>query len=1106
LLLVTWAAFGFTQARFNRVFAPQEGLSPSIERPFRNEVCLNGSWQFQPVPAGDLAAPLLEPDEAKWEKTPVRIPSPWNANAFPVESREGGDFRCFPSYPASWEKAESGWLRRSFDVPAAWFDKRVLLHFNAVAGEAVVYVNGHEVGRHFDIFLPFECDATAFVHPGVNELRVAVRKSSLFDKQGKFGRRTYQGGSMWGQAIVGIWQDVFLEVVPRVHVTDVFVRPDVDKARLSADVTIRNDGDVPANVRLRADVLPWVNHAGKDKLHAPEPNWTLGNRVALDFDSPSATVPPHSARSITLSAPVGAQLQTWSPADPRLYGLVISTNGDKKYARFGWRQVKLVGDKVQLNGKPLIMRGDSWHFTGIPQMTRRYAWAWFTALHDAGLNAVRLHAEPYPSFFLDMADEMGILVLDETAVWASDGGPKLDDPAFWADTKQHLKGLIERDRNHPCVFGWSVSNEVMAVVRNVFHAPKVIEDKASSMNGEWLAVCRANDPTREWVSADGEEDGQGQLPIYMIHYGDRGTMRHAKSTGKPWGVGEAGPAYYGTPKQIAEMAKFEDAYLSVGVRMDGVADISYRSLVDQDEEGGSYRSVFNLVWYGLKPLPLGLPDVHRPPTLRDGVSFPAFHEGQPGVQPERLGPYCSTLNPGYDPRLPLYETWPLFNAIKAAAFEPVKIYNPYGNIDFRAYDASVTGRTIVTPSAPPMPNFHSVHLLAGNAGKVAGMLERLGVRLSDTSLFVVVDGANPPPLSAKPIIESAQSVLVWGAKPETLAELNALLPKRLELTARTASFLAIAGAYPSNVEELEALHLGPTEQTKLLSAGPPKGPRLTDRLKPADLYFSESSPSTILSAGLAGPLLEGADVSLKASDTDWRKWNGQAEMVKTAMVLRSELETKPSGIALATVKTARGTIVLSNLPVDMPNPQAEKLNRIIFENLGIAVDGARNAKMSLAEDGTIGEVMELGPFEVASPEDAITKRLNATSFAAGDASNGQTWHPQIHYSDGTGMRYRYVSFWIASPLALDNLLLDPHLPRLDLDISGKPTVQAWVNGQPVSAIPDNTQLAVPLRTIRRGWNHILLKIIQTPDARVGLRLTASRPEFLKEISVSIAPP
>jgi len=1070
---------------------------------------LNGSWQFQPVPAGDLIAPLREADPAKWEKTPERIPSPWNANAFPVESHEGGDFRCFPSYPAAWEKAESGWLRRSFDVPSDWRDKRVLLHFNAVAGEAVVYVNGHEVGRHFDIFLPFECDATAFVHPGANELRVALRKSSLFDKQGKFGRRTYQGGSMWGQAIVGIWQDVFLEAVPRVHVSDVFVRPEVDKARLSADVTIRNDGDEPASVRLRADVLPWINHAGKDKLHAPEPNWTLGNRVALDFDSPNTTVPAHSTRSITLSALVSTQLQTWSPANPRLYGLVVSTNDDKKYTRFGWRQVKLVGDKVQLNGKPLVMKGDSWHFTGIPQMTRRYAWAWFTAMHDANLNAVRFHAEPYPSFFLDMADEMGVLVLDETAVWASDGGPKLDDPVFWADSKVHLKGLIERDRNHPCVFGWSVSNEVMAVVRNVFHAPKAIEDKASSMNAEWLAICRSMDPTREWVSADGEEDGQGQLPVYMIHYGDRGTMRHAKSTGKPWGVGEAGPAYYGTPKQIADMAKDDDAYLSAESRMEGVAKVSFESLIDQALEGGSYRSVFNLVWYGLKPLPLGLADLRRPPSLRDGIFLPPFREGQPGVQPERLGPYCSTLNPGYDAKLPLYETWPLFDAIKSAQAEPPRPF--ISPSDLQLYGGEEHNSLYVQPPpAVPIPNVQAVRLLAGPGGKLAEMLERLGVRVSNDANFLVVDGANPPSASAKADIESAQNVVVWGAKPETLAELNALLPKRLDLTNRVASSLVAVGVKPVTLADIDAMGLKEPERTnRMFVTSWPETPALIQRLGPADLYFSEFSPSTILSAGLTGPLIKDATVLLRATDVDWRKWNGQAEMVKTAMVLRSELETKPSGIALATVKTTHGTMVLCNLATDMSTLKALRLNRTLFENLHVAVDATRKATTAVAEDGTILQALELGPFPASSTDDARRQELvdDQRTIHPGDVVSGKPWQAANDFSTGTGTRFRYLSLWLSPPLALDNLLLNPNLPRLELDIKGAASVQAWVNDQGVSVGSQIHELEIPLRTIQRGWNHILLKVIQDdrPDKMI-LRLWSSQPETQKDYSLSAFPP
>lgn len=96
---------------------------------------------------------------------------------------------------------------------------------------------------------------------------------------------------------------------------------------------------------------------------------------------------------------------------------------------------------------------------GIPQMTRRYAWAWFTAIKGMNGNAVRPHAQVYPRFYLDVADEMGICVLNETANWASDGGPKLDSELFWKASKEHLTRFVLRDRNHASVFGWSISNE-----------------------------------------------------------------------------------------------------------------------------------------------------------------------------------------------------------------------------------------------------------------------------------------------------------------------------------------------------------------------------------------------------------------------------------------------------------------------------------------------------------------------------------------------------------------------------------------------------------------------------------------------------------------------
>jgi len=98
-------------------------------------------------------------------------------------------------------------------------------HVAAAAGDLQFQVNGKAVGARFDIFFPFDLDVTDLVQYGAsNEILVGVRKPELFDKPGRFGRRTYQAGSFWGQHVVGIWQDIDLVAVPAVRVSDVFVQ------------------------------------------------------------------------------------------------------------------------------------------------------------------------------------------------------------------------------------------------------------------------------------------------------------------------------------------------------------------------------------------------------------------------------------------------------------------------------------------------------------------------------------------------------------------------------------------------------------------------------------------------------------------------------------------------------------------------------------------------------------------------------------------------------------------------------------------------------------------------------------------------------------------
>ncbi len=97
-------------------------------------------------------------------------------------------------------------------------------------------------------------------------------------------------------------------------------------------------------------------------------------------------------------------------------------------------------------------------------------------------------------FTLIVADEMGIMILDESAIWLSDGGPKADSDLFWANCRAHVAELVQRDRNHPSVFGWSVCNEALPVLRNVWHTPQgMLDHRLGTNERSGKIICLTND-------------------------------------------------------------------------------------------------------------------------------------------------------------------------------------------------------------------------------------------------------------------------------------------------------------------------------------------------------------------------------------------------------------------------------------------------------------------------------------------------------------------------------------------------------------------------------------------------------------------------------------
>jgi len=1077
-LLLATIAHGRTT--FEGEFAPQDGLVSSVEKPYREEICLNGLWEFQGMELprdwkrNQGVAPELPPAKADgWDDVKIKIPSPWNVNGY--QRSDGPDHRDFPSYPDAWEKFKMAWMKKTVAVPADWQGKQLILHFEAVAGQTVVLVSGTEVASNFDLFLPFESDITEWAKPGETvEILVGVRHHSLFNDNSTVGRRIVPAGSMWGQFIAGIWQDVYLFALPKVRVEDVYVKPLVSKGVLELELTLKNDTDQAQSISVGGEVAEWLNQAGESVLEAPVPTWTLGAK-ALAVPAVSVSVAAGSSKIVTLKVPVKNELKRWNPESPNLYGLTLAVNGggqalDKKYQRFGWREWTFEGTKMLLNGEVIELRGDSWHFQGIPQMTRRYAWAWFTAIQEANGNAVRPHAQVYPRFYMEMADEMGICVLSETSNWASDGGPRFDSAEFWKHSDEHFKRLILRDRNYPSVFGWSLTNENRPIIMNMFKRPDLMPVQIDAW-ARWVAQANELDPTRPWISGDGDGDGDGTLPTVVGHYGNENGMKKWASYGKPWGVGEHSMAYYGTPKQVSKY-NGERAYESVLGRMEGLAYECYDLIAMQRKHDASYVSVFNIAWYALEPLPLGLSDTSRAPTMEDGVFLTReYVEGKPGIQPERIGPYCTTLNPGYDPALPLFKPWPMFEAIQAANAPGGPAPSEWAEMPVAEAKDAVA----------PRSTYKKVSFMGRNDARLRARFAARGIDLADQpalrkNSLVLVDGTyaiiEEDAATLKALLAKGGDVLIWGITPQTETAFNQILNDPVEVTDREATSLLV---------ESKA--------------------QAVSGMVHSDFYFSEIQKTPVMMHGLAGPFVENGQVVLFACDANWLRWNKVAESIKTAAVLRTEREKKPSGAALVVGQVGKGRVIINTLTKFYQTDLGMEVLKTLFKNMGIPM---RPVEMDAGSgifdlDGKLKKALVCGPFGAESAQAAFDTDFLGSETTIQPLENsmgaGRKWAPASTTSPG-GFNFRemglsgpmdnaavYVSFWLWSPRHLDDLLSEPDMPNLDFVGGADDAWRVWLNGTLLSEMMRSGPLEMGMidckgMPVKQGWNHFLIKVVQ----------------------------
>jgi hypothetical protein len=377
---------------------------PQLARP--HWVNLNGPWRYAITPAGAPRPSAFDHE--------ILVP-------FPIESQLSG--------AGLWVAPDQRlWYRRTFTAPPHPEGQRVLLNFGAVDWEAAVYVNGALVGEHRGGFDPFTFDITAQLKANAEQELVVAVRDATDDGQQPRGKQVRRPRGIYYTAVTGIWQTVWLETVPALHVTGLRIDPDLD-------------GRV---VRVR------VNGTGHDAAVAV---------TVLEGDREVRRV--QGIDDSTIAVPIPAP-RPWSPQDPFLYTLRIRYAGDSVQSYFGMRSIALRADasgtrRLFLNGRPLFQFGlldQGWWPDGLYTAPTDEALAFdIQRTHDLGFNVIRKHVKVEPARWYYHADRLGMLVWQDMPSGNNQGADAQDNFA------RELKAVVDTLRNHPSIVMWVPFNE-----------------------------------------------------------------------------------------------------------------------------------------------------------------------------------------------------------------------------------------------------------------------------------------------------------------------------------------------------------------------------------------------------------------------------------------------------------------------------------------------------------------------------------------------------------------------------------------------------------------------------------------------------------------------
>lgn len=456
LLQPQLTAIGRLSMRSNLTAYPSEAALAARQSPWRRS--LDGAWRFQL---------LAKPEQAprNWATVPTNS-EPWRSIQVPgVWTRQNtGDLPHYANWqmpfdcqkpPAIPDDNPTGLYRYALQVPSDWSERQTVLHIGGFESMALVWCNGVFVGMGKDSRLPSEFDLSAAVRPGDNQLAIMVTRwcdATWIEDQ-----------DHWNHG--GLHRSVWVETRAQTRVGDIAVETDFEPetqtgfARIKVDVEGASQG-YSVRARMEDDQGETFGESAPVPIEQFDTSQPLGQQWAQSY--------AFHGYSAKLEFSV-ADAKPWSAETPTRYRIVTELLDAEQVCQevhetwIGFNRIETSGRRLSVNGKPIVLIGVNRH-DHHPENGKTCSAndirSELVMMKRHNINAIRTAHYPNDPVLLDLADELGFYVIDEANVECHARWSEVaKQPEFLPAIVERTTRMIARDRNHPCIIGWSLGNE-----------------------------------------------------------------------------------------------------------------------------------------------------------------------------------------------------------------------------------------------------------------------------------------------------------------------------------------------------------------------------------------------------------------------------------------------------------------------------------------------------------------------------------------------------------------------------------------------------------------------------------------------------------------------